>query len=338
MRSAALLVLLSGLAWALPDRFDQWDRDGDGKLARDELPPRMRRSFDRIDRDGDGSISRAELEAIGRGRAPEGVEVRRDIPYAGTDNARQKLDLLLPERRKSEKPLPVVAFIHGGGWRNGNKSGGVGRVAPLVATGEYAGVSIGYRLSGEAKWPAQIHDCKAAIRWVKANAKTHNLDPARIAVWGTSAGGHLVAMLGVSGGVKELEGDLGPHEGVDSRVACVVDFFGPADFMAMARRDSPRSAVSLLLGGTVAELPELAKQASPVTHASRDDAPILILHGTNDRVVPYDQSVRFLAALKKAGVDAVLVPVEGAGHGFRGKEIDARVRRFLAARLLGKRT
>ena len=151
-------------------------------------------------------------------RLPEGVKLVADLPYADNDNPRQQLDLLLPERPADEKPLPVVVFIHGGAWRGGDRKGGQRMVAPLVAAGDYAGASVGYRLSGEAIWPAQIHDCKAAIRWLRANAKKYNLDPDKIAVWGASAGGHLVAMLGTSGGVKELEGTLGKHTDQSSRV------------------------------------------------------------------------------------------------------------------------
>ncbi len=168
-----------------------------------------------------------------RWRVPAGVELLTDIPYAGTDNPRQTLDLLLPKKRVTDRPLPVIAFIHGGAWRAGDKRSARGRLARYVAGGEYAGVSIGYRLSQEKTWPAQAHDCKAAVRWIRAHAKKHNLAPDRIAVWGSSAGGHLVAMLGVSAGVEPLEGKMGPHRSEKSEVCCVVDFFGPTDFLAM---------------------------------------------------------------------------------------------------------
>ncbi|MGH7202399.1 MAG: alpha/beta hydrolase fold domain-containing protein, partial [Planctomycetaceae bacterium] len=151
-------------------------------------------------------------------RIPDSVRVERDVPYAGTDNPRQRLDVLLPKEPAGEKPLPVVVFIHGGGWRNGAKERGLRELVPLVESGEYVGVTIGYRLSGEAKWPAQIHDCKAAIRWIRANAAKYHFDPDRIGVVGTSAGGHLVALLGTSGGVEALEGNLGSHDEAGSRV------------------------------------------------------------------------------------------------------------------------
>lgn len=176
---------------------------------------------------------RAQRES-GDARLAESIEVHRDIAYAGSDHERQTLDLYLPKVRKSNGPLPVIAFIQGGAWRGGDKRGGFGWVRPYVERGEYAGVSIGYRLSQHAQWPAQIHDCKAAIRWIRAHAQKHGLDPDRIGVVGTSAGGHLVAMLGTSGGVAHLEGDLGEHTDQASEVACVVDYFGPSDFLTIA--------------------------------------------------------------------------------------------------------
>jgi len=341
------------------DRADRlwhrWDRNGDGRLTREELPPGVRGNFDRIDRDGDGVISLQEHRAVAeRRRRPAdrrppdvsrqwpNVEATYDVPYAGTENPRQRLDLYLPKARKSEKPLPVVVFIHGGAWRAGDKRGGVRMVAPYVDTGRFAGASVAYRLSGEAIWPAQIHDCKAAVRWLKAHAKAYNLDPDRIAVWGSSAGGHLVAMLGLTADVKELEGTVGPHTGQTSRVACVVDWFGPSDLLRMndvaGKMDhlAPDSPESQLIGCPIQENPAKARAASPITYVSRGDSPHLIMHGDRDGTVIHDQSVRLAAALKKAGVPCTFVTVKGAGHGFRSPEAQARVRLFLEKYLLGK--
>ncbi len=339
-----------------PDRFLQWDKNKDGKLTRDELPQQLRGNFGRVDTDKDGFISRDEHNAVvrrnrqrrgaGTQQPPkiEGVEAKMDIPYADTDNPKQRLDLFLPKERKTDKPLPVVAFIHGGGWRGGDKRGGGRMVAPYVQTGDYAGASIGYRLSGEAIWPAQIHDCKAAVRWLKAHAKEHNLDPDRIAVWGSSAGGHLVAMLGVTGDVKELEGKLGEHTDQDSRVAYVVDWFGPTELLTMKDfpsnidHDNAKSPESLLIGGAIQENKEAAKNASPITYVSKGDSPILIMHGTEDKLVPYKQSEQFDAALAKAKVPSVFIPIQGAGHGrFNNPEVNRRVTQFLERHLLGKK-
>ncbi|MFO8012848.1 MAG: alpha/beta hydrolase [Phycisphaerae bacterium] len=215
-------------------------------------------------------------------------------------------------------------------------------VAPHVDTGRFAGASVGYRLSGEAIWPAQIHDCKAAVRWLKAHAETYNLDPDRIAVWGSSAGGHLVAMLGATADVPELEGDLGPHIDHTSRVTCVVDWFGPSDLPRMneppGKMDhlGPDAPESHLIGCPVEDNPEKARAVSPVTYVSKGDAPHLIMHGDQDRTVPHDQSVRLAAALEKAGVPCTFITVKGAGHGFGGPDIHERVRRFLEKHLLGK--
>lgn len=275
-------------------------------------------------------------------RIPEGIDARRDIPYADTDNPRQRLDLYLPKERKSDKTLPVIVFIHGGGWRNGDKAGGLNQIARFVSSGQYAGASIGYRLTNEAQWPAQIHDCKAAIRWIKANAKEHGLDPEKIAVWGTSAGGHLVSFLGTSGDVPALEGSLGKHPDQNSRVACVVNFFGPENFVTMVTQPSKIDRTTtdypeaLLLGGRVQDKSEAARQASPVTHVSPGDAPFLTAHGTKDELVPYAQAQEIDAALKKAGVESLLIEITNGGHGFRLPELETRLGQFFAKHLLNE--
>jgi len=341
---------------AKPDaRFTRWDRNKDGKLTRDELPQQLRRNFDRVDTDGDGFISVKEHQAVGsrrrrptsrprRGMGFKNVKTVADIPYADNDNPRQKLDLFLPKTPKSDKPLPVVVFIHGGAWRAGNKNGGGRMVGPYVETGNYAGASIAYRLSQEAIWPAQIHDCKAAIRWLKANAKKHNLDPDRIAVWGTSAGGHLVAMLGVSADVKKLEGKIGKNLKFDSRVACVINWFGPTDMLTIGKypsrlkHDAPDSPEAKLLGGAIHENKAAARNASPVTHVSKGDSPVLTMHGTEDQTVPFNQGERIDEALVKAGVPSIFVKMIGAGHGgFRSPETAPRVRAFIEKYLRDKK-
>lgn len=279
-------------------------------------------------------------------RVPEGVTVDRDLPYAATDNPRQTLDLLLPQTRTVDGPLPIVVFIHGGGWRQGQKAAGLRPLSALVRTGRYAGATIGYRLSGESQWPSQIHDCKAAIRWLRANASRWDLDGDRIAVWGTSAGGHLAAMLGTSAGVADMDGSLGPHTQQSTRVTCVVDFFGPTDFLTMnamappgARldHDAADSPESLLIGGAIQEHPDRVKSANPVTYASSDDPPLLMIHGTDDPLVPFPQSERLRDALQEHGGDVTLIPVQGGGHGgFRNPRVDRTVEAFLSRYLLGR--
>jgi acetyl esterase/lipase len=236
----------------------------------------------------------------------------------------------------------VIVFLHGGGWMGGNKADGAARLLPFVRSGRYAGVSAGYRLSRDATWPAQIHDVKAAIRWVRANAGAHGLDPDRIAVWGRSAGGHLALMLGTSGDVPALEGELGPHRGVSSRVSGVANFFGPTDFLAEIGQPSdldrtrPDAPEALLIGGPLLDRPATARAASPVSYVGSDDPPVLTVHGTDDRTVPYDQGVRIDAALRRAGVPSTLVTIEGGGHGDFGAAADERLAAFFAQVLLGE--
>ncbi len=335
-------------------RFDRWDKNSDGKLSPEELPEPARKNFERIDKDGDGFISKEEDSVIGRpeggeagqARGPaamEGVKKIADIDYSGNGNPRQMLDLYLPTTPVGEGKLPIIVFIHGGGWQNGDKNGGGGKVAPYVTTGKYAGASIGYRLSAEAQWPSQIHDCKAAIRWIKAHAGEHNLDPDRIAVWGTSAGGHLVAMLGSSGGVEDLEGEIGSYSEQNGRIHCVVDFFGPTEMLTMGDHEStiphndPDSPESKLIGGPLQDNPDKAKSASPIEHVTSDDAPHLIVHGTEDPLVPYPQSVDYEKRLEAVGVPVTLLTVEGGGHGKGfGKSVNDVVTAYLEQHLLGE--
>jgi acetyl esterase/lipase len=258
------------------------------------------------------------------------AQVLRDLEYARVGARSLRLDLYLPQRTAGAR-LPVVVWIHGGGWRGGDKAR---TRAPEVLGEGYVVASIGYRLSHEATFPAQIHDCKAAIRWLRAHADRYGLDPERIGAWGSSAGGHLAALLGTSGDVPELEGTVGEHLDLSSRVQAVCDFFGPADFLAVLEPGAwpsagrPASAESLLLGGPVAERVDLARLASPVTHVSADDPPFLIVHGDEDRIVPLDQSERLHRALTAAGVEGTLHVVKGGGHGFRDPTVDALVRQF----------
>jgi acetyl esterase/lipase len=268
----------------------------------------------------------------------EKIEVQADVEYGKAGERSLKLDVIKP-KTESDKPRPCVVWIHGGGWQNGNKSSGTGRLAALVASGDYVGVSVGYRLTDEATWPGQIHDCKAAIRWVRANAKILGINPDKIGVIGSSAGGHLVSLLGTSGDVKELEGDNGTP-GVSSRVTCVVDFCGPSDFLAIGvdnpRLNNPAGPVYKLFGGPLKEKQDAARQASPVTHVTADDPPFLIMHGTEDRTVAIHQAELLHNAQKKAGNNSTFVKITGGGHGFGGPKVEERVSNFFAKHLLGK--
>jgi acetyl esterase/lipase/cyclophilin family peptidyl-prolyl cis-trans isomerase/catechol 2,3-dioxygenase-like lactoylglutathione lyase family enzyme len=266
--------------------------------------------------------------------APEGVTVRRDIAYVAAGHARQKLDLYLP---KAEGPLPLIINIHGGAFRMGSKEDGV--PVEYLSLG-YAVASIGYRLSGDAIWPAQIEDCKAAVRWLRANARTYGIDPDRFAAWGASAGGHLASTLGTAGWVKEFE--VGENLEVSSRVQAVVDYFGPTDFLQMdAHRlangqvhDPADSPESQLIGGALQENPDKAARANPITYVTRDAPPFLICHGDADPLVPHHQSELLEAALRRAGVPVTFYTVTGAGHGrFNDPKVPELAKAFLAERL-----
>ena len=241
-------------------------------------------------------------------KLPEGTKVERDLRY-GLHEERNVLDLYVP---KSDKPLPLIIWVHGGGWQNGSKAGGGPALAFL--TKGYAVASINYRLCQHAVYPAQIEDCKAAARFLRANAGKYHFDPDHIGVWGASAGGHLVALLGTTGNVKEF--DAGDNLKVSSRVQAVVDFFGPTDLTKMGgSHDNPNSPEAKLLGGPVQENKAKAAKANPITYVTKEAAPFLILHGDKNQTVPYSQSELLAEALKKAGVEVTLHKVEGAGHG-----------------------
>jgi len=216
--------------------------------------------------------------------------------------------------------MPAVVHIHGGGFAFGSYHGRDNLA--LAALGFFC-INVEYRLSGEAKWPAQIHDCKAAIRWLRANAERYHIDPERIGVWGESAGGHLAAMVGTSGDVPSLEGDSG-SPGLSSKVACVVDRYGPTNFLAMVgqpgsqKHEAADSFESKLLGRPLPEVPELVRQADPCHWVTAACPPFLIQHGTKDMAVPFGQSELLADALGKVGVSVTLRRVEGADHGFGG--------------------
>lgn len=275
-----------------------------------------------------------------RGRNLGQIRVKRDIDYASTGNSRHRLDLFLPSTPLSSK-LPVIVLIHGGGWAYGDKTDGAERLIPMVRSGHYAAASIRYRFSDEATWPAQLHDAKAAIRWIRANATTFGIAPDRIGVWGHSAGGHLALMLGVTGDVPALEGDLGRNLAVSSEITAVANHYGVADLLEMTRQrttldrrkaDAPEAR---LIGGALLENQEKAKAASPITYISRADAPVISIHGTADHVVHHDQSVLLHEALTSAGVPSYLISVKGGDHGDFGASADQRVLAFFDRYLRG---
>ncbi len=201
----------------------------------------------------------------------------------------------------------------------------------------YALASIEYRLSQEAVFPAQIFDCKGAVRWLRAHAAEYGYDASRIAIAGASAGGHLAALLGTSGGEAALEGDVGGNPGESSRVQAIVDFYGPTDFILRAQEqpaftDEPSGAVYQLLGHGVKSDPERARLASAAWHVTSDDPPLLAIHGTKDPRVRPNQSQRLCDAYRELKLENTLHPVEGAGHGgpeFESQDVQTAVTSFL---------
>ena len=250
--------------------------------------------------------------AAGQNKGPA-ITVERDLVYGKGGATELKLDLAMPEAGNG--PFPTVVFLHGEGWRAGNRQQMSHFIEGMARLG-YVGVTVGYRLVPSARFPAQLEDCKAAVRWLRANAKAYRIDPERIAAVGFSAGAYLASMLGVTGKDDGFEG-LGGNPGQSSRVQAVVGFFGPADFSA---RDWPadleKEVIIPFLGGAFAENPEAYKRASPINYVKRDAPPFLFFHGTKDKLVPVDQSIRLAEKLKALGVPAQMVALEGEGHGF----------------------
>jgi acetyl esterase/lipase len=271
---------------------------------------------------------------------PAGVKVERNIPYVENGHRNQILDIFLPEQ-PSGKPLPLMIWIHGGAWMGGSHASPP--VLYLVNKG-FAVASIQHRFSSDAIWPAQAYDCKAAIRFLRANAAKYNFDPDHFGVGGDSSGGHLAAFVGTSGDVKEMEGDLG-NTNVSSRVQAVVDWFGPTDFTLMAQQSGPRSMIqhdtpnspeARLVGGPVQEKRDVARTANPLSYVDKNDPPFLIMHGDNDQLVPLGQSVILAKALIDAGVEVTMKTVPGAAHEgpqFRNAESQRLIVEFLSRTL-----
>lgn len=253
---------------------------------------------------------------------PAGFVAEYGVKYVPNGDEAQELDIYYPAKR-AEKPQPLLVWIHGGAWRAGSKA-----QPPYLKQLErgYIVASIEYRFSQKAIFPAQIQDCQAAIRWLRANAAKYNLDPTHIGAGGGSAGGHLVALVGTAGGKKAFP-PIGGNEDQSDRVQAVCDIFGPSDFWTVAKQADDDKSVkniftfgkgdpySLLIGASVREDKAKADAVSPVHYVGKDNPPFLILHGDKDTLVPYAQSVELAELLKKAGVEVTLQRLPGAGHG-----------------------
>lgn len=256
------------------------------------------------------------------------VDVSLDVTYAGAGASALSMDLYVP---RTTAPPPVAVYFHGGGWVRGSRADlAQERLMPLARHG-VAVASVSYRLADVARWPAQLHDAKGAVRWLRAHASEFGIDGTRIGAWGASAGGHLAALLGLTAGLSELEGDVGGNLDQDSSVRCVVAWFPPTDLIAlteqpvdpdvplpsfMAGRPAGQTPAQARLLGVrdVHEAPDAARAASPTTYAHRSGPPFLLVHGDRDGLIPHSQSQLLHNGLLASGTQSTLLLVAGANH------------------------
>lgn len=260
------------------------------------------------------------------------LSVARNVQYARVGTHQLLLDLYLPKQTANP---PLIVWVHGGAWRGGSKDN-----MPLTYLVEqgYAIASVDYRLSPVARFPAQVHDCKAAIRFLRANKDTYGYKAQRIGIAGSSAGGHLVALLGCTNGHKELEGAVGEHLDQSSDVHAIVDYYGPTNFLTILKQSTPHGlsvrvpALELLLGGQPEAKTDLAWLASPVFHVDKDDPPLFMLHGDQDPQVPINQSHELHALYKQNKLKVLFEVVHGGAHG--GPQFHDAARRELVEKFL----
>jgi len=259
---------------------------------------------------------RSELREIPPFQLPSDVKVEHHLTYARYGHRELHLDLYHPANGNG--PFPGIVFIHGGGW-SGGPAIQFRRQAAYLASKGFVGATIEYRLSGEAKYPAAVYDCKAAVRWMRANVKKYKINPQQIAAAGGPAGGHLAALLGTTNNISAFDGN-GGNARFSSRVEAIVAFNGIYDFVGLAEKSPNRSlierSVPQFLGGPLHEVPEVYVEASPVAHACKHSPPFLLLHGTADTTSPYSQALEMQKALERAGGKAELYSAKGANHGF----------------------
>jgi acetyl esterase/lipase len=261
------------------------------------------------------------VASIAHGAEPPKTTTEQDIVYTKVGSTELKLDMARPA--DGEGPFPAVMVIHGGAWRAGNKAD-VRPVLPQFVQRGYVAVSPQYRFCPKETFPSQIHDVKAAVRWMKSNAKKYHIDPDRIGAIGFSAGGHLALMLGLTGPNDGLEGDVSAGA-PDSRVKAVVNYFGPTDLAAKDIPDISKPLVKDFLGGSPQEKPEAAAKASPLTFVTKDDAPVLTFQGTKDPLVPFTQAIKLAEAMNSAGVPGRVELMIGAQHGWGGAEMERTI-------------
>ena len=269
----------------------------------------------------------SSLRAQAPAQVPDTVIVEKGIEYANPDDQHLQLNLARP--KTGDGPFPAIVCIHGGGFRAGKRESYDGLIVRLAEQG-YVAITVTYRLAPKYQFPAAVHDTKAAVRWVRANAAKYKIDPSRIGTTGGSAGGHLAQFLGVTAGVKEFEGDAG-NPGESSAVACVVNVYGPSDFTkSYGKSVDAAEVLPLFLGGNLEKARKLHLKASPLYWVTPVAAPTLCIHGTLDKYVAHEQAVWLVDKMNAAGAEAELLTLEGAGHGFKGKDAETADKALMA--------
>ena len=321
------------------------DKNGDGKISRSEAVGPMQANFARNDLNKDNYLDREELASLAEGlsrkgldrrnrnstnngtkpermtteqlmkRARNGIVIEPDIAYRSGNSKAWRLDLVRP-KELGAKPRPAIVFVHGGGWRNGDKRTATFLNGALTyAQSGYICITINYRLADEAPFPACVEDCKCAVRWLRAHAEVYNVDPKRIGGFGNSAGAHLVAMLGLAPRSAGLEGD-GSHQDTSSALQAACCAATPTDFLFRPEDLARFSRAGSLLYGPTQSLEERARRASPISYVRKDAPPFLLIHGTVDNTVNVAHDDRFVEALTKVGArDVSYLRIDGAGHG-----------------------
>jgi acetyl esterase/lipase len=255
------------------------------------------------------------------------VQTETDLVYGKGGDQEMKLDLAMP--KDGDGPYPALVCIHGGGWKSGGREQLRQTIETLAGRG-YVAVTVSYRLTPAAKWPAQIEDCKAGVRWLRANAKKYKIDPDKVGVMGFSAGAHLACMLGATDKNDGLEGN-GGNPDQSSRVQAVVSFFGPTNFNSKDWTDQVEETFLIpLLGAKYEEKPDLYKKVSPINYVTKDDPPFLFFHGTADTLVGIRNSRQMAEKLKEVGVSAKVIELEGEGHGWRGEKLLQTIEQMVA--------
>ena len=269
----------------------------------------------------------SSLRAQAPAQVPDTVIVEKGIEYANPDDQHLQLNLARP--KTGDGPFPAIVCIHGGGFRAGKRESYDGLIVRLAEQG-YVAITVTYRLAPKYQFPAAVHDTKAAVRWVRANAAKYKIDPSRIGTTGGSAGGHLAQFLGVTAGVKEFEGD-GGNPAESSAVACVVNVYGPSDFTkSYGKSVDAAEVLPLFLGGNLEKARKLHLKASPLYWVTPVAAPTLCIHGTLDKYVAHEQAVWLVDKMNAAGAEAELLTLEGAGHGFKGKDAETADKALMA--------